>query len=78
MTFKAHVRNGRLFLDEPTDRPDGTEVVLEEVRDEFWDSLSDEERAELSAAIEESEEDIKAGRVRDAFEVINDLRRRRT
>ena len=26
--YKAHVRNGRLLLDEPTDLPEGTEVDL--------------------------------------------------
>lgn len=71
MTFKAHVRNGRITLDEPTNLPDGTEVALEEVAE-----LDDDERERLAAAIAESDEDIRAGRVRDAFEVIDELRRR--
>jgi hypothetical protein len=71
MTFKAHVRNGRITLDEPTNLPDGTEVALEEIAE-----LDDGERERLEAAIAESDEDIRAGRVRDAFEVIDELRRR--
>ncbi len=71
MTFKAHVRNGRITLDEPTNLPDGTEVALEEIAE-----LDDGERERLEAAIAESDEDIRAGRVRDAFEVIDELRGR--
>jgi len=69
--IKGHVRNGRLLVDEPTDLPDGAEVALQEVAE-----LDEEERIRLEQALAESEEDIQAGRVRDAFEVIDDLRRR--
>ena len=46
--LKAHVRNGRLVLDEPTDLPEGTEVTLAITDDE----LDDEERARVIASIE--------------------------
>lgn len=42
--FKAHVKNGRLVLDEPTDLPEGAEVTLS-VTDGDEDELTDEERA---------------------------------
>jgi hypothetical protein len=40
--LKAHVRNGRLVLDEPTDLPEGTEVEL--VVADSWDDLDDDDR----------------------------------
>lgn len=55
--LKAHVRNGRLVMDEPTDLPEGSVVPLEVADD--WDELDDEERAalhrELAASIAETE-----------------------
>ena len=46
--LKAHVRGGRLVVDEPTDLPDGTEVELVAVDEE----LDPEERARLDAALD--------------------------
>jgi len=59
MVFRAHVANGRLVLDEPTDLPEG--LVLNLVVDDEGDDLDDEERAELHAAIDESREQIQRG-----------------
>ncbi len=76
---RAHVKNGRLVLDEPTDLPDG-EVVelvpLDEVLARGGDYLDDEERARLHASIERGIEDSKAGRVVDAQEFMTKLRAR--
>lgn len=72
MTFKAHVRNGRIVLDEPTDLPEGIEIELVAVTP---DDLDEEDRRQLHAALDESEEDVRAGRVRDAADVLADLRR---
>jgi hypothetical protein len=71
-TLRAHVRNGRLVLDEPTDLPDGTEVELAPID---ADDLDDEDRAALHAALEASEEEFKAGKGIPAAEVIAELRR---
>ena len=71
---KAHVKNGRLVLDEPTELPEGTEVTL--VALEPGDELDDEERAELDAAIHEGLEEVRAGKGLDPFEVIARLRAR--
>ncbi len=56
--LKAHVKNGRLLLDEPTDLPDGAEVRVALVDD---DELDDAERAKLHAAILEAEAELDAG-----------------
>jgi hypothetical protein len=72
--LRAHVRQGRLVLDEPTDLPEGSEVELVLVAD---DELDPEERARLVQAIEEGEEDIDRGDYVDGEEFIAQLRARR-
>jgi hypothetical protein len=57
--YKAHVENGRIVLDDPTDLPEGTELYVLPIRD--GDELDDEERAALHAAIEEAENELDAG-----------------
>jgi hypothetical protein len=58
--LKAHVRGGRLVLDEPTNLPEGAEVRVALVD---GDDLDDAERAELHAAILEAEKELDAGQV---------------
>jgi hypothetical protein len=70
---KGHVRNGRLIVDEPTDLPEGAEVDLAPVSEVA--SLDDEERRRLDEAVAESDEDIRAGRVYSAEDVLDELRR---
>jgi hypothetical protein len=55
--LKAHVRGGRLELDEPLDLPEGTEIRVALVEDD----LDDDERAALEASLEESERELDAG-----------------
>ena len=53
--LRAHVRKGRLVLDEPTNLPDGEEVELlpvDEVLLAGGDGLDDEERARLHESLE--------------------------
>ncbi|HEY4176195.1 MAG TPA: hypothetical protein VGM90_05170 [Kofleriaceae bacterium] len=70
--MKAHVRNGRLVLDEPTDLPDGSVVPLEVSSD--WDDLDDADRAALHAEIATSINERQAGVVtRSADEVLAEL-----
>ena len=57
--LKAHVKNGRIIVDQPTDLPEGTELYL--VPAEPEDDMTAEERAELEAAIEEGAEDFERG-----------------
>jgi hypothetical protein len=79
--LKAHVHNGRLVLDEPTDLPEG-EVVelvpLDEVLNSGGDYLDDEERAALHRSIERGLEDAKAGRTVSAPRKGCSLDRRRS
>jgi hypothetical protein len=72
LQLKAHVHNGRLVLDEPTDLPEGTEVELVAV-----DDLDPEERARLLQAIEEGVEDFERGDHVDGFELVAQMRARR-
>lgn len=72
--FKAHVHNGRLVLDEPTELPEGTEVSLT-VTDE--DELDDDERARLHESLRRSMAQAKAGQFIDADQVIGKLLARR-
>jgi len=71
--LKAHVKNGRLILDEPTTLPEGAEVRLWVVE---GDNLDAEDRAALHEAIREGFEDVKAGRTIDADEWAAELRSR--
>lgn len=56
--MKAHVHNGRLVLDEPTNVPEGAEVRIVAVD---GDELDDQERAALHASIEAAESELDAG-----------------
>jgi hypothetical protein len=69
---KAHVKNGRLILDEPTDLPEGTVVPLQIAND--WDDLDDEERAALHACIAEAERELDAGQAVSEEELWSRLR----
>ncbi len=75
--LKAHVHNGRLVLDEPTDLPEG-EVVelvpLHEVLASGGDDLDDEERAALHQELEASIAEVETGKPVDAGQVISELR----
>ncbi len=71
--LKAHVKNGRLVLDEPTDLPEGTEVELFAADDDF----DPEERARLLAAIDAGIEDFERGDHMDGFEFIAQMRAKR-
>jgi hypothetical protein len=78
-SLKAHVHNGRLVLDEPTDLPEGEVIELVPLDEELargGDYLDDEERARLHQSIERGIEDVKAGRTVEGREVIGRLRAR--
>ena len=77
--LKAHVRNGRLLLDEPTDLPDG-DIVFLQLMDGIvsidGDGLGDEERAELHRELEASIAEADAGQTEDFAKVLAELRQR--
>ncbi len=70
---RARVRDGRLTLDEPTDLREGTEVELIATA---GDDLTDDDRAALHGALASSMSQAKAGRVRPASEIVDEIRRR--
>jgi hypothetical protein len=74
MTLKAHVRDGRLVLDEPSSLPEGTEVELLPLDPGDW--LDEADRAALHAALAQSQSDVTAGRLTDAAAVLKQLRSR--
>lgn len=74
MTIKARVQGGRLLVNEPTTLPEGTEVVLLPLDPGDW--LDDADRAALHAALDESQEDVAAGRLVDAAEVLKAIQPR--
>ena len=73
--LKAHVRSGRIVVDEPTDLPEGTEVRL--VLPEDGDDFDAEERAALHQALARGSADIAEGRTVDALEFLATLDARR-
>jgi hypothetical protein len=74
MTLKARVTGGRLVLDEATDLPEGTEVELLALDPGDW--LDEDGRAALHQALEDSDEDVKAGRLVAADVILRELRSR--
>lgn len=73
LTLKARVRSGRLVMDEPVDLPEGTEVELTLADD--GDSLQEEDRARLHAALERSAEQFRAGEGIPADEALKLIRK---
>jgi len=71
MTIKARVHNGRFVVDEPTELPEGAEVDLLPLDPGDW--LDPEDRAALHRALLASQQDLEAGRLVDAEEVLREL-----
>ena len=69
--LKAHVQNGRLVLDEPTELPEGTEISLVVADEE--DELDDAERARLHDSLRRSMAQARSGQLIDADKVIGKL-----
>jgi hypothetical protein len=70
---KQSSRTAASWLDEPTDLPDGTEIELLPVDDDF----DPEERARLLQAIDEGIGDSERGDHMDGFDFIAQMRSRR-
>jgi hypothetical protein len=68
--LKAHVRNGRIIVDEPTDLPDGTELELMQADD---DDMSAAEREALDAVLLKAVQNVRAGHTVDADAVLAEL-----
>lgn len=72
----AHVKNGRLVLDEPTDLPEGEVVSLVVVGD--GDDLDDEDRAALDRSLDEAVDEMLTGERVEAEVVVAEIQARRT
>ena len=75
--LKAHVHNGRLVLDEPTDLPEGDVVYLQPLDATLDEEFDDEERAQVRQALDEGIEQMKAGQTIDVAEALAELRAHR-
>jgi hypothetical protein len=73
--LRARVRNGRIFLDEPTDLPEGT--VVELVPGVDVDELADEDREKLHAAIRRGLDQGRRGEVRPIEDALGEIRNKR-
>jgi len=77
--FKAHVKNGRLVLDEPTELPEGEVVYLQPVERIVADAREDADdanRAELHRELDASIAEADRGETEDFAPVLADLRSR--
>ncbi len=75
--LKAHVHKGRLVLDEATDLPEGEGielVPLDEVLASGGDFLDEEERERLHESLRESLQQMKAGQLISAADLLAELR----
>ena len=75
--LKAHVQNGRLVLDEPTDLPEGEVVYLQPldaIAPGDRDDLNDEERAALCCELDASIAEANAGETEDFAAELDELR----
>src|SRR5437762_2001562 len=64
--LKAHVENGRIIVDEPTDLPDGTTLHVVPIKDD--PELDAEERERILRAIDEGQAAAGRGEHVDAEE----------
>lgn len=71
----AHVKNGRLVLDVPTDLPEGAQVILHR-EDELGEELTAEEHAKLDEEIRLSRRQLEAGEVIGADQLVAQMRSR--
>ena len=77
--LRAHVKNGRLVLDEPTELPEGEVVYLQfldSIVADDSDDLGNEERAVLHAELDASIAEADAGHTEDFAKVLTELRQR--
>ena len=76
--LKAHVKNGRLTLDEPTDLPEGQVVYLQLIDGIVGndDEVDEDDRPALHAELEASIAEADAGQTEDFATVLAELRHR--
>ena len=72
--LKAHVRSGRIVVDDPTDLPEGAELEVGSLQVvDAGDDLDDEERERLHRGLDQAIASVRAGQTVDGDDVINRL-----
>jgi hypothetical protein len=71
--LRAHVRNGRVILDEPVDLPDGTTLEVDLRPADADDGIPPGERKQVLRAIDEGLAAARRGEHVDAEELANEL-----
>jgi len=71
--LRGHVRDGRLFLDEPMDLPENTEVEVSVFLGEEQDHFDAVERARIDVAISAGKEALARRDVFSAEQVLAEL-----
>jgi hypothetical protein len=76
--LKAHVKDGRIVLDEPTDLPGEVVYVklVDSIVSDDGDDLDDQERAALHRELDASIAEADAGETEDFAQVLTELRQR--
>jgi hypothetical protein len=69
--LKAHVRDGRIVVDDPTDLPEGAELELVVVGS---DNLDEEERVALMSSIDRALDDEDADHTVNVDEFLDEVR----
>jgi len=69
------VKEGRIAVDEPTNLPDGTVLELV-VEDDEGDDRTDKERQALNGAISQAWKAAKAGHLKPASAIVDEIRAR--
>lgn len=70
--LKAHVKNGQIVLDEPSDLDEGAELLVFPLSDD----MDETDRAELNAILDESLQQLDAGDTVDGPAYLAELRTR--
>ncbi len=71
LAFKAHVRSGRIIVDEPTDLPEGAELDLVVVGN---DDLDEADRQALMDSLDRALDDEDADRTVNVDEFLEEVR----
>jgi hypothetical protein len=71
LAVKAHVRSGRIIVDEPTDLPEGAEIDLVVVGNH---DLDQEDELALMASLDRALDDEDADRTVDVDEFLGEAR----
>ena len=73
LSLKAHVENGHIVVDEPTDLPEGTVLSIVVVEEDSLDDMTPAERSQLDHALDAGFQAVREGRVTEGDDVVHRL-----